>query len=55
MWHAWGDVYTELWRGNLRERDHLADPDVDGRICKWIFRNWDVGMDFIDLVQDRDR
>jgi hypothetical protein len=35
----------------------LEDPDVDGRIkLKCIFRKWDlVGMDWIDLAQDRDR
>jgi len=27
-----GVVYTELWWGNLRERDHLEHPGVDGRI-----------------------
>jgi len=25
------EVYTEFWWGNLRERDHLEDPGVDGR------------------------
>jgi hypothetical protein len=31
--------------GNLRERDHLGDPSVDGRIIlRWIFRKWDVGI-----------
>jgi hypothetical protein len=39
-----GGVYTGFWWGNLRERDHLEDPDVDGRIIfKWIFRKWDLG------------
>jgi len=29
----------------LRERDHLEDPEVDGRIIlRWIFRKWDVGI-----------
>jgi hypothetical protein len=28
----------------LRERDHMEDLDVDGRIIlRWIFRKWDVG------------
>jgi len=27
-----GEVYTGFWWGNLRERDHLGDPGVDGRI-----------------------
>jgi hypothetical protein len=38
-----GGAYTEFWRGNLRERDHLGEPGVDGRIIlRWIFRKWDV-------------
>jgi hypothetical protein len=33
--------------GNLKERDHLGDPGIDGRIIRvlrWIFRKWDVGL-----------
>jgi hypothetical protein len=33
-----------VWWGNLGERDHWGDPDVDGRIILGrIFRKWDVG------------
>ena len=35
----------EGFSGELRERDHLGDPGVDGRIIlRWIFRKWDVGV-----------
>jgi len=34
-----GRDYTGFWLGNLRERDHLGDPGIDGRIIlRWIFR-----------------
>jgi hypothetical protein len=50
-----GEVHRVFWWGKLRERDHLEDPVVDGRIIlRWIFRRWDGGMDWIDLAQDRD-
>jgi hypothetical protein len=42
--------------GNLRKRDHLEDPSIDGRIIlRWIFRKWDGEVDCFDLTQDRDR
>ena len=37
-------VYSVLVE-NLRERDHLGDPGIDGRIIlRLIFRKWDVGV-----------
>jgi len=36
-------MYTRFRLGNLRERDHLGKPDVDGKIIlRWVFRKWDV-------------
>jgi hypothetical protein len=33
------EAYTGVWWGNLRERDHFENPDVDGRIIlRCIFR-----------------
>jgi hypothetical protein len=49
-------VHTGFWCGNLKEGDHLEDPGVDRRIIlRRIFRRWGGGMDWIGLVQDRDR
>ena len=39
------EAYTGFWWGNLRERDRLVDPGLDGRIIlRWIFRKWDVDV-----------
>jgi hypothetical protein len=40
----------------LRERDHLKDSGVDGRIIlKWHFKKWEGGLDWIGLAQYSDR
>jgi len=46
MWRVWGrgEAYTGFWWGNPRERDHLEDLGIDGKIIlRWIFRKLDVG------------
>ena len=38
-------MYTGFWWGNLKERDHLEDPDEDVKIIlRWIFRKWDIRL-----------
>jgi hypothetical protein len=47
MWRVRGrgEAYTGYWWGNMKERDHLVDPGVDGRIIlRWIFRRWNVSV-----------
>ena len=58
MWRIWGmgEVCTGLWSGNLKERDHWEDPDVDGRIILRDIQEVGGGCgDWMELAQDRDR
>ena len=37
------EVYIGCWWGNLRARENLNDPGIDGRIIlRWICKKWDV-------------
>ena len=46
---------TRFWWGNLRERDHGEDQDVDGRILKMDLEEVGKGCgDWTGLAQDRD-
>jgi len=38
-------MYTEFRWGTVRERDHLGEPGVDGRIIlRWFFRKNYIGV-----------
>ena len=39
-----GEAHRGFWWENPRERDHLEDSDMGGRIIlKWICKKWDGG------------
>jgi hypothetical protein len=41
-------VYTACYWENLREKDHVEDPDVVGVIVlKWILKKWVGGYGFV--------
>jgi len=51
-----GEVDTGFWCGNLRDKGHLEDPGIDGKIIlTCIFRKPVGGLDWIGLAQDRGR
>jgi hypothetical protein len=49
-------VHTDVWYGNLRERDHVENLGVGGKIIlKWSSSSGMVGMEWIDMAQDMNR
>jgi hypothetical protein len=49
-------MYTAVWWGNRKEKDHLEDLPLDERITLKLNRRevgWEV-VDWIYLAQDRD-
>jgi len=50
------DVHVGYWWGKRRERDHLENPGVNGRIIlRYIFRKLCGGTNWTAVAQDRDR
>ena len=50
------ELYTGFWWGNLRERDHWGDRRRwEDNIKMDLQEVASRGMDWIELVQDRDR
>jgi hypothetical protein len=47
MWHicGTGEVHTQFWWEDLREREHLEDLDIGGRIIlKGTLNKWDGAL-----------
>ena len=42
MWPVW-QLNAEFWWGNLRDRDHLEDLRVDGRIILNLWSRSEIG------------
>ena len=49
-------MHTVFWWRNLRERDQLEDPGIDGDNNKMDLQEVGCGdVDWIELAQDKDR
>jgi hypothetical protein len=47
MWHAWErrEKYTRFWSESQKERGHLKDQSIDGRmVSEWILGRLVVGV-----------
>jgi len=58
MWPIWqaAETHTGFWWGDRRERDHMEDLGVVGKIIfKLISRSGMRGTDWIDLAQGKER
>jgi hypothetical protein len=58
MWHAWERTgkCISFWWEYLKDKDHLEDQGIDGRIgSEWFLGRLAGGVDWIRLAQDRDR
>ena len=51
----YGEKCIEFGWGNLRERDHLEDPDADRDNIEMDLQEVGCGMDWTDLAQKRNR
>jgi hypothetical protein len=49
-------MHIGLRLGNLKERDHLIDPGIDGMVMlECVFKKYDEREDWIHLAQDQDQ
>jgi hypothetical protein len=50
-----GEKHIVFWLENLKERDHLEDLGIDGKVLEWILGKCggEVCVDWIHLAQDR--
>jgi hypothetical protein len=58
MWRVWErrEKCVRFWWESPKERDHSEDQGVGGRMgSEWILGRLAAGVDWIRLVQDRDR
>ena len=56
MYGGESKVYTGFWWGNLRKRDHLENPAVDGgKILNGSSGSGMEDTDWISVAQDSDR